>query len=221
MTAARLLVKTARIRVVRPRPPPGAPYESWVTGKECRVPSVWSLSAQRTQIVYLAGWHGSVFYNPDTTECLRSAPFLHADGLAFPKCKLSCPGFVEMNVEVTLSFGGMTNQSVRACVCRVWAFGRQPMWARADACVKTFLCSTHNSTAFCPAKDSRSIIKARNGTRHWKLVEQADISTFHKILTLQTWRSSKSKYTTAVVSTKWAAQLVIHVVHSSLKIIFG
>lgn len=108
-----------------------------------------------------------------------------------------------------------------ACVCRVWAFARQPMWARADACLKTFLCSTHNSTAFCPAKDSRSIIKPRNGTLHWKLVEQADTSTFHKILTLQTWRSAKSKYTTAVVSTKWAAQLAINVVDSSLKIIFG
>lgn len=63
--------------------------------------------------------------------------------------------------------------------------GGHHKWACTESCVKTFLHGSHNSTTSCPAKDSKSLSRARSGTLHWKPAKGADTSTVHEILTLQ------------------------------------
>ena len=53
---------------------------------------------------------------------------------------------------------------MEACLCAGSGLcGGHHRQALADPCVKTLLHNTHNSTTFCPAKDSKWLLKTRNG----------------------------------------------------------
>lgn len=156
--------------------------------KKCNgVTSIRLLFAERIQIIYLAEWNENVFYNADAGEFLRAQHLKMAQISLHMLVKLS-----EMCRYEWRKIFPLVAWRVLVCLCvQVWEFLEA---AHVGTWQRHVWKHTRGSTSFSPAKDSKSLIKSRNGTLHWTRMEETDTAAFHKVFNTLDVKIWKSKY---------------------------